>query len=143
MNPKIKALIIIIIGAIIGSVIFYYIHYIFTIEKPLVIHPASYMLILYIGLGFPIGFFSTHIMKIKNRKNTAMFSFVAGLFLVISMILIELYFEFQDMLKAPSGNIFMLIAGGFGFFLVYSPVIISSILGGLTNYYIRKKRISD
>jgi len=139
MNLKIKALIIIIISMIICSIIFNYLHYILTIDKT-AIHPVTFFLILYLGFGFLIGFFSNHIMNIKNKMNTTKFSLIIGLFLVFSIVSIELYFEYLDMLKGTdSTQGFYLIVGVFLYFLLFSPIIATSILGGLTNYYIRKK----
>ena len=137
LNLKLKALIIAIISTIICSIIFYYLHYLITIEKSIIIHPAYYFLILYLGLGFSNGFFTNHIINVSTKKNTVKFSFFIGLFLVFSIVLIELYFEYLDMIKYSAGNIFYLIAGGFLFFLVYSPILIISILGGLLNYFFR------
>jgi hypothetical protein len=144
MDRTLKAIILIILGIILGLIIFNMI--VFIRSKLKIEFPLLYMVIVlsitYLLIGFVIGFILAHIMKTKGRNETIKFNGIYGLLMVVALAFNSLIPSYLNMSTSDADHMFAFLMFPTFYFMMaimFSPVLLTSILGGLINYYIRKK----
>jgi hypothetical protein len=144
MNKTIKAIILIILGIIFGLIIFNIIDFIISFSeiRKTLINIVFIFLISFLLIGFVIGFILAHILKTKSRNETIKFNGIFGLIMVITLAFNWLIPQYLNMSTSETDHMFaILMFPTFYIMMVimFSPIFLTSILGGLINYYIRKK----
>jgi len=136
MNQKLKSLFGIILGAIIGSTLFLLFDtYIWNTINLTTDTPGFIFIVIILGAltyatGLPAGFLAVHIAKTINLRNTLLICFVTGLIFFFTTCYVKI-----SWLSATYFNPLYFVI-----FPIYFPVVITTIIGGLIYYRIRKNK---
>jgi|GEM_PF-1779950 len=139
MSRKLKSLFGIIFGAIMGSILFLLFDtYIWRAVNITEYTPGFIFIVILLGAlhyatGFPAGFLAVHIAKTRDLRNMLLISFVTGFIFFVTVCYTKLTLitiEYGG--TGHPGIIFI--------FPVYSPAIITTMLGGLISYRLRKTK---